>query len=134
AQAKHQVRAARAKTVALRSRLSGETRVISARASQARAVRDELAGARNDLSASRPKQKVALSSLTAQEAAEASEIDGLQAASERLAEQIRAAQARAGSAGTGAPSAAGLVWPVSGPVTSPFGWRWGRMHQGIDIG
>ena len=23
---------------------------------------------------------------------------------------------------------------MSGPITSPFGWRWGRMHQGIDIG
>lgn len=28
----------------------------------------------------------------------------------------------------------GLVWPVSGPVTSPFGPRWGRMHNGIDVG
>lgn len=28
----------------------------------------------------------------------------------------------------------GLIWPVSGPVTSGFGWRWGRMHNGIDIG
>jgi murein DD-endopeptidase MepM/ murein hydrolase activator NlpD len=27
-----------------------------------------------------------------------------------------------------------LIWPVNGPITSPFGWRWGRMHQGIDIG
>jgi murein DD-endopeptidase MepM/ murein hydrolase activator NlpD len=25
------------------------------------------------------------------------------------------------------------VWPVNGPVTSPFGPRWGRMHEGIDI-
>src|SRR5439155_18152375 len=33
-----------------------------------------------------------------------------------------------------APSSAGLIWPVSGPVTSPFGMRWGRMHTGIDIG
>jgi len=32
-----------------------------------------------------------------------------------------------------APSAAGLVWPVSGPVVSGFGMRWGRMHEGIDI-
>ena len=23
---------------------------------------------------------------------------------------------------------------MSGPITSPFGWRWGRMHEGIDIG
>jgi len=27
-----------------------------------------------------------------------------------------------------------FVWPTPGPVTSPFGWRWGRMHRGIDIG
>jgi len=32
------------------------------------------------------------------------------------------------------PSPSGFVWPVSGPVTSGFGWRWGRMHEGIDIG
>jgi len=31
------------------------------------------------------------------------------------------------------PSAAGLVWPVSGPVVSGFGPRWGSMHEGIDI-
>ena len=34
----------------------------------------------------------------------------------------------------GTPSASGLIWPVGGPVTSGFGWRWGRMHEGIDIG
>jgi murein DD-endopeptidase MepM/ murein hydrolase activator NlpD len=27
-----------------------------------------------------------------------------------------------------------LSWPVSGPVTSPFGSRWGTFHKGIDIG
>ena len=27
-----------------------------------------------------------------------------------------------------------LAWPVGGPVTSPFGPRWGRLHAGIDIG
>jgi Peptidase family M23/Transglycosylase SLT domain len=26
-----------------------------------------------------------------------------------------------------------LAWPVRGDVVSPFGPRWGRMHQGIDI-
>jgi murein DD-endopeptidase MepM/ murein hydrolase activator NlpD len=31
------------------------------------------------------------------------------------------------------PSAAGFIWPVEGTLTSPFGYRWGRMHEGIDI-
>ena len=31
------------------------------------------------------------------------------------------------------PSASGLVWPVQGKLTSPYGQRWGRLHAGIDI-
>ena len=27
----------------------------------------------------------------------------------------------------------GYMWPAKGVVTSPYGWRWGRMHKGIDI-
>lgn len=27
----------------------------------------------------------------------------------------------------------GYIWPTKGTLTSRYGWRWGRMHQGIDI-
>jgi murein DD-endopeptidase MepM/ murein hydrolase activator NlpD len=27
----------------------------------------------------------------------------------------------------------GYGWPAQGVITSGFGWRWGRMHNGIDI-
>jgi len=27
----------------------------------------------------------------------------------------------------------GLIWPTKGVLTSGYGWRWGRMHRGIDI-
>ena len=27
----------------------------------------------------------------------------------------------------------GYVWPAQGTLTSGYGWRWGRMHRGIDI-
>ena len=57
--------------------------------------------------------------------------------------EIQAAQEAAAAPTTPAPavgpvqqeeSGSGLIWPVQGTVTSPFGFRWGRMHEGIDIG
>jgi len=147
ATAKAAIKVQRAKTKKLRQTVQSETAVISARTAQTRDVRDELVGAKDDLSATRQQKLQDLSHLNAQQQAEAGEIDALQVASEAIAARIRAAQAsrqarqqaaqQAGqqpSSPDTTPSSSGLIWPVSGPVTSPFGWRWGRMHQGIDIG
>ena len=133
-QAKRSMQASRVKTRAVRSKVKGEERVIAARAAQTRSVKLTLLGAKNALDADRQQKLVALSSLSAKDRAEAEEIDALKAASESLAAQIRAAQQTNSGAPTATPSSAGLIWPVSGPVTSPYGWRWGRMHEGIDIG
>ncbi|MGD1856674.1 MAG: peptidoglycan DD-metalloendopeptidase family protein [Leptolyngbyaceae cyanobacterium] len=27
----------------------------------------------------------------------------------------------------------GYIWPARGTLTSGYGWRWGRMHRGIDV-
>jgi murein DD-endopeptidase MepM/ murein hydrolase activator NlpD len=27
----------------------------------------------------------------------------------------------------------GYIWPAKGVLTSGFGWRWGRLHKGIDV-
>ena len=59
-----------------------------------------------------------------------SEIAALQAGSANIAARIRSA----GSHSSATPSVAGLIWPIQGVLTSPFGMRWGRMHEGIDIG
>ena len=133
-EARLQMKAARAKTKALRTRVQSETAVISARTDQTRSVRDELVGARTDLADTRQQKLVDLSTLSAQDRADAEEIDALQAASQALAARIRAAQSPPTPGTDQTPSSAGLIWPVQGPVTSPFGWRWGRMHEGIDIG
>lgn len=80
------------------------------------------------------------------EAAMASEIEGQLAA--YYAEQERLAQQNQGDGGSAASgqtgdiqySASGYVWPCSGPITSPFGWRthpiYGSQafHSGVDIG
>ena len=44
------------------------------------------------------------------------------------------AAAAAGGCGCGAFTGTKLaMWPLSGPITSPFGARWGGFHNGIDI-
>lgn len=57
---------------------------------------------------------------------------GLRARSAALAARIQTASANLPASvpvgGNGR-----FSWPVSGPVVSPFGPRWGRMHEGIDI-
>jgi murein DD-endopeptidase MepM/ murein hydrolase activator NlpD len=49
---------------------------------------------------------------------------------EQLAAAAGAAPLPAGPVRQGSGS---MIWPVDGAVTSPFGPRWGRMHNGIDI-
>ncbi len=82
------------------------------------------------LAGKRSKQKGELASTRKQERQFVSEANALAAADARVRGQLAASQ----GAGDTTPSAAGLIWPVNGPVTSPFGYRWGRLHAGIDIG
>jgi murein DD-endopeptidase MepM/ murein hydrolase activator NlpD len=131
--AKRRVYAQREQTRATRVQQRREARVIALRVSQARALRDRLAASRNELLGVRDAHARSLAALTQRERDDLAEIDALQAVSATLAAKIQAAQAAAGTS-DGSPSAAGLIWPVNGPVTSPFGMRWGRMHEGIDIG
>ncbi len=108
--------------------------VISARTGDARAVRDRLVADRDTLAAARHLKESAIVDARASREEYLAEVDGLAAQSASLAAAIRDAQGGgASSSGAGVPSAAGLIWPVSGPVTSGFGMRWGRMHEGIDI-
>lgn len=62
--------------------------------------------------------------------------ESLRKQSAALAAKIVQAQAPTASGPTTVtrtPSSAGLIWPCSGTLTSGFGPRWGRMHEGIDI-
>ena len=128
---KHEVAVARWQTRLFRRRVRRQAEIVAVRVHQVRVLRDELVANKGELEAAREQKKVSLDSLSAQERADAEEIDGLQAASADLAAKIRAAQANSTVQHV---SGAGFIWPVNAPITSPFGWRWGRMHEGIDLG
>jgi murein DD-endopeptidase MepM/ murein hydrolase activator NlpD len=133
--AKERVRKQRENTKRFRSLAAAEVRTIGIRTNQVRALRDQLLASENRLAAARVAKREALRNVKESKAEYLHEVAGLQAASAALAAQIRSAQsAYSYSPGDTTPSASGFIWPVNGPVTSPFGWRWGRMHEGIDIG
>jgi len=126
--------AARARLDATRARARVATlaRELAARVRDAAAARDRLAASRDTVAAARGVKADALASAREDKQAYLDEVRALEAQSAALAARIRAAQASSGfQPPGGAPGA--LAWPVSGPVTSPFGMRWGRMHEGIDI-
>jgi len=126
---------AREKTRKIRVVVGAETRAVQARTEQVRAVRDQLVASRHELVAARSTKRVSLGKVKASEREAVGEAQALEQVSASLGAQIKAAQAASSySRPTSTPSASGFIWPVNGPVTSPFGMRWGRMHTGIDIG
>ena len=129
--AKTKAAAERRATATTRRLTAASVSVIAARTEEAQGVRNELAASRDTLLAARRLKASALATTRENRAEYLAEVEALAAQSAALAAAIRDAQN--GSTGSGKPLAAGFVWPVSGPVVSGFGMRWGRMHEGIDI-
>jgi murein DD-endopeptidase MepM/ murein hydrolase activator NlpD len=126
-------RAARTK-----QKVQAATRVVEVRTNEVRSVRNQLVATQQGLASARASKHESLVATREEEKHHASEAAALQAVSAQLAARINAAQAIPSATslavgGDTTPSASGLIWPVSGPVVSGFGWRWGRMHEGIDI-
>ena len=132
--AKARAAAERQATIGTRRLQAAAVSVIAARTDEARAARDRLADDRDRLSTVESLKQSSLASTRETREEFVSEAESLAAESAALAAQIKAAQDGTGSSGTGQPSAAGLIWPCDGVVTSGFGVRWRRMHEGIDIG
>jgi murein DD-endopeptidase MepM/ murein hydrolase activator NlpD len=98
---------------------------------QVAAVEQQLVSSRDQLASVRADKRGALSSVQSSR----HELEGDLAALEKEQARVQAALQGAGQTFDG-PVRQGsgtFVWPVSGPVVSGFGMRWGRLHAGIDI-
>ena len=134
ADAKVQMQETRNATRKTRKQVAETTRVVAARTAEQRAVRDRLAWSQRELATARRDKQATLAGVQEDKEQALDHLASLQAESASLAARIRSAQAAVVvPAPTGSASAAGFVWPVHGIFTSGFGWRWGRMHEGIDL-
>src|SRR5437762_10292019 len=137
AAAKKHVAVARIQTKKVRQGVTEETRVISARTTQQAILRGELLSSRDQLSSARSGKAHDLVLTRQQVQDEIDESKALAASSAQLAAKIAQSEAKAagtassGSAEPAPASSSGFIWPVSGPITSPFGMRWGTLHPGV---
>jgi murein DD-endopeptidase MepM/ murein hydrolase activator NlpD len=156
--ARNKLRVTRERTRQARTRIATETAQIRERTEQQRTVAAQLASSQQELTSARGSQQAALSSVKAADREYVRESQLLAAQSASIAARIRAAEAAAAaraatpsppsssaapppssSPSSSTPSSSGLIWPVQGPVTSPFGPRClpngdCSFHPGIDIG
>jgi murein DD-endopeptidase MepM/ murein hydrolase activator NlpD len=123
------VHATREQTKTVRARVHAETQVVAVRTAQQRDARDQLLASKQQLAGKRTRHQTALKLTRSQEHKLETEADALAAADASIRGQLAAAQSGTDTT----PSSSGLIWPVNGPVVSPFGYRWGRLHAGIDI-
>jgi murein DD-endopeptidase MepM/ murein hydrolase activator NlpD len=128
ADARDEVHATREKTKTVRATVASETRVVAIRTQQQREVKNQLLASRSELANARSRKRQDLASTREKEKRFISEANALAAADASVRSQLAGSQS-----GDSTPSASGLIWPVNGPVVSPFGYRWGRLHAGIDI-
>jgi murein DD-endopeptidase MepM/ murein hydrolase activator NlpD len=137
-----ELRIAREETRLTKAEVGAATRALAEKTAEQVAARAELVAQQEALAAARANRRSMLVSVRADRHEAQEDVQAMQAESARLAERIRAAAAAAaassggssgGSSGEGS-SSSGLIWPVNGVLTSGFGPRWGRMHEGIDIG
>ena len=129
--AKVRMHAAREKTKVTSNKVATVTRTIAVRTAQVRSEKERLLISEKGLAKAKGHKKEQLVSIQQSKQEYLNEVAGLQASYSAVSAQI---QASGSSSYDSSPSSSGLIWPVNGPVVSPFGMRWGRLHAGIDIG
>jgi murein DD-endopeptidase MepM/ murein hydrolase activator NlpD len=118
--------ALRVQTQALERLQAQQTQLVAEQTQARRAAYETLIAERGRLEDMRADRQSTLASIRVQRREWEDEADALAAQSAQIATAATSGAPPAGSS-------SGLIWPVSGPVVSPFGIRWGRLHAGIDI-
>ena len=109
------------------------TAIVQKRRDEIAGVKMELIGTRVGYTRTKHGKAAALGKVREDRKGLESHVEGLEAASNKIADQLAAAQ---GQYARDLPIRRGngsMIWPVNGALTSGFGPRWGRLHAGVDI-
>lgn len=131
---------------ALEQQIEAAAQDILERRNELASTRQRLVDSRADLQGTRDARQASLAQVRQSRVRLEGNLGSLQREQQRIEQQLRAAQRQeaqqvAPAPAGGGPAPAGpvkqgsgqLIWPVDGPITSPFGTRWGRPHEGVDI-
>jgi murein DD-endopeptidase MepM/ murein hydrolase activator NlpD len=135
------VRAARAEAIATARRLDALEKKARAVAQAIEGQRNQVVQVKTQLVDRQSRWRDARSgkqTMLASTRETRKELEGHVEALQKEQAQIQArlaasANGNAPQAGPVRPGSSGLIWPANGPISSPFGYRWGRLHAGIDI-
>jgi peptidoglycan DL-endopeptidase CwlO len=117
---------------ALQKQQKAAALAIEQRRNQVAAVKGKLVSSRTDLQSARDGRQVVLSRVRSTRHRLEGDLSKMQA---QVQAQLRAAQ-QVSAAGPVRRGTGSMIWPVNGPITSPFceARSWESCHPGIDIG
>lgn len=127
------IRLKRAQNQEKRQQIRNDIRSIASDRAEYDAQLSRLNSQRSELASVTSERNSALRKLNARERELNTKYDELHDDAAALQDAIKNGVVTYGGSIPGGPSPNGLIWPVNGPVVSPFAWRWGRMHEGLDI-
>jgi murein DD-endopeptidase MepM/ murein hydrolase activator NlpD len=116
--------------IELKNRAEGAVQFIAAIEQDIAETRAAAEGRQADLASARRSKQGALANVQVSRRDLEGEVRALEAASAQVTHQLAGGNVPAGPIRRGSGN---FIWPVNGPVVSPFGMRWGRLHAGIDI-
>jgi murein DD-endopeptidase MepM/ murein hydrolase activator NlpD len=117
--------------VVLKSKAEVAVQEIEAKQRALLETRAAIQAREDDLAAARKQKSGNLGNVRADRRELEGDLRALQAASAQVTNQLQGSGPV--PAGPIRQGSGAYIWPVNGPVVSPFGQRWGRLHAGIDI-
>jgi murein DD-endopeptidase MepM/ murein hydrolase activator NlpD len=127
--AKQEAVATERKLDRLEQRQRDVTAIVARRHQEVVEVKDTLIDRREQYAGVRATKNQALVSTRS----DRRELEGHLAALEKEQAKVQARLAGGPPAGPVRQGSGQFIWPINGTFSSPFGYRWGRLHAGIDL-